>query len=165
MKKISKESNIATAILLLVSIVATVYNHSLWFFIWAVFIFYIALIIMVNRLDKKHKTERKKRNALLFDESAHWHDELTGSFTFKSPLTVNQRCMLDEQMMWPDGCPESQKLTIADIEQVVNELKDKYKPFPTFTKIGGMVKIESDEFYAMVSEETFNAAMLAANNK
>lgn len=113
MKKISKETNIATVILFLISIVATVVNSSLWWFILAVIIFYIGIVIMVNRMDKKFKKERKKRYRPLFDESDHYHNELTGSLTFKKPLTVNEkiqfdgskinRCMLDEPGQWQES--------------------------------------------------------------
>jgi len=74
MKRISKETNIAFCIMLLVSIVMAAYTSYGWIHIACVFVFYAILLITVKRINKKYKQERNKRNALMFDESAHYHE-------------------------------------------------------------------------------------------
>lgn len=84
MKKISNPRIIACVLYAVLCLVQIgwmyLYNEpSLFWFYGINWISLIVLTVVVYYLDNRSsKKERKKRDRLMFDESAHWHDEPLG---------------------------------------------------------------------------------------
>lgn len=107
MKKISKETNMGFAIIFIASVIAVYFNPSYWHLLYAILTGYTFLVIVVNRLDKKHKRERKKRGKLVFDESDHYNDELNTEIDWTKATdhcfdasNIKNRNLMDEFGLW-----------------------------------------------------------------
>lgn len=126
MKKISKETNIGFAIIFIASVIAVYFNTSYWHLLYAILIVYASLAIVVNRLDKKHKRERKKRVKLIFDESDHYNDNLNTSIDWTKAIdhcfdasNIKNRNLMDEFGLWE--YPKISEQDLVDLKKMRDE--------------------------------------------
>lgn len=111
MKKISKETNIAFAIMYAMQIFAILYNRiDLWWTLFIMPIFYFVGVYFINKRIEKYKAKRK----LKFMQYPLTHDEC-----YDGKENIN-RCILDEAWTW-DANPNKDKfisyLTGDDLRQ------------------------------------------------